>query len=70
MQHNRFNYKLTLQLIFLGLILTAIFKFEYILDQYALVTFHPTTEVQAIINRLQLTPRALPILARARPQIT
>lgn len=69
MQHRRFNFKLTAQLLLLGLLLTAIFRFQYILDRYALASFHPSAEVAAIINRLQLTPQAMAILARARPQI-
>ena len=69
MGHNHFKLKLFGQLLFLCLILTGIYKYQYILDQYALATFHPSNEVSSIIDRLQLTPKARAILARSRPQI-
>lgn len=69
MQHNRFSPKLVFQLLLLGGILVAALNVQYILDQYALATFHPSAEVSAIIDRLKLTPKAVAIMARSRPQI-
>ncbi len=69
MQHNRFSPKLVFQLLLLGGIIVAALNTQYILDQYALATFHPSPQISAIIDRLKLTPEASAILARSRPQI-
>jgi hypothetical protein len=69
MQHNRFSPKLFFQLLLLGGILVTALNVQYILDQYALATFHPSPEVSAIIDRINLTPTSMRILARTRPQI-
>jgi hypothetical protein len=69
MERNRFNSKLIGQLIFLGLILTGAYKYQFILDQYALATFVPKADVAGIIDRLGLTPEAKGILYRTKPQI-
>lgn len=69
MERKGFNTKLVVQLIVLGVLLTAIYKFQFLIDQYALATFRPTAEVQGIIDRLKLTSEAKGILARTQPEI-
>lgn len=69
MERNRFNTKIFGQLIFLALVLTGAYKYQFILDQYSLATFVPKPEVARIIDRLGLTPEARGILYRTNPQI-
>ncbi|MEO7617393.1 MAG: hypothetical protein ABIS59_00975 [Candidatus Saccharibacteria bacterium] len=69
MEHNRFNSKLIGQLVFLALVLTGAYKYQFILDQYAIATFAPKPEVASIIDRLGLTSEAKGILYRTKPQI-
>lgn len=69
MERNRFNTKIFGQLIFLALVLTGAYKYQFILDQYSLATFVPKPEVASIIDRLGLTPEARGILYRTNPQI-
>jgi hypothetical protein len=44
-------------------------NYQAILDQYALATFKPSSEVASIESRLELTTKAKALLYRSKPQI-
>ncbi len=61
--------KTTLELTVLGVIIVAALNYQFVLDQYALATFKPSTQLAAIEGRLQLTAAGRALLYRAEPQI-
>jgi hypothetical protein len=61
--------KAVLQLAVLVLLLLVAMNYQTILDDYALTTFHPATDVQGIENNLDLTHAARATFYRSAPQI-
>ncbi|HSX01697.1 MAG TPA: hypothetical protein VLI05_00095 [Candidatus Saccharimonadia bacterium] len=57
------------QLVILAGLVVVGLNYQWLLDQYALATFQPSPAVAAIESRLDLTPAATALFARARPQI-
>jgi len=71
MQYQRSNYSVRWiwQLGALAVIVGMALNYQLVLDQYALATFRPQSDVAAIEGRLQLTSSARAMLYRAQPQI-
>jgi hypothetical protein len=57
------------QILVVAVIILGALSYQDILDQYALQTYKPTADVEAIINRLELTDKARATLYRADPKI-
>jgi hypothetical protein len=58
-----------LQLVLLAGLIYAALNYQNLLDDYALATFHPTSEMAAIESRLDLTTSARAALYRAQAQV-
>jgi hypothetical protein len=58
-----------IQLIVLAFALLVALNIQTVLDDYALLTFHPSPQVAAIEAQLDLTPEAKAIFYRSKPQI-
>jgi len=61
--------RVVLQLGLLALVIIAAVNYQQILNRFALVTFHPSADVAAIEQHIDLTTDARGILYRAQPRI-
>jgi hypothetical protein len=57
------------QLGLVGVLVLLALNYQTLLDDYALVTFHPGSEMAAIEGRLGLTTKARAVLYRTQPQL-
>jgi hypothetical protein len=57
------------QILFVGALLFALSQYQFFLDEYALQTYHPNSEVAALIAPLKLTRSGRAILYRSNPVI-
>lgn len=61
--------KTIFQISLLVLLLILALNYQYLLDQYALATFQPASDMSAIISRLDLTQQAKAALYRSHPRV-
>jgi hypothetical protein len=70
MQYSRSNAALTaFELGVLAVLVLVAFNYQFLLDQYALASFQPGSQMSGIINRLDLTKQAKGVLYRSRPRV-
>lgn len=61
--------KTVFELAALVLLVVVALNYQFLLDEYALSTFHPASDMSAIISRLDLTQQAKAVMYRSRPRV-
>jgi hypothetical protein len=69
MKRRRSIAKVTLQLALVAILIGLGLNYQNLLDEYALASFHPASQMSAIISRLGLTRTAKATLYRTGPQL-
>jgi hypothetical protein len=71
MQNNRevSPARTVFQLSTLVLLVLVALNYQYLLDQYALATFQPASNMSAIISRMGLTKQAKAVMYRSHPRV-
>lgn len=63
------SFRTAAELIIIGMLLVAALNYQALLDQYALIRYHPSQAMASVEGRLDLTSQAKGVFARAKAQI-